>query len=475
MTASEQAFEDLFTEEERADLRELDQETEALASEAGTPGSSSLQRDRRPDEAFAPGAAKFVPPKLGRRAEAEGHLRIGPGRSLWRYENGVYRPDGAEWLEGFVRTHLQDEYRENRMREVRSWCKANPEGRLPTQPDIRYINVANGILHWKETPPRLEPHSPDVPSLIQIPVEWRGTEAECPAVFGFLRRVLPDEETVLLVMEWIGYLLIPTARFKRSVMLEGPGDTGKSTLLDLIAAMVGPANVSHASLQSIAEDKFTAADLYGKLANVCADLDAHALRRTGAFKMIVSGDPMRAEHKFERAFTYQPFARLMFSANEAPGTADQSDAFYLRWLIVPMRRPIPQGAQVEMIKRLTTPDELAGLLTHAVAALRRLVNRGRFDPPEAVTMAGDSYRERTDTVVGFVRERATLDPEARERSSSVYEAYARWCKENGRQALGSGKFIEHLGAAFPVSRARVEGTYRWKGLELRSEEGGLRL
>jgi hypothetical protein len=35
---------------------------------------------------------------------------------------------------------------------------------------------------------------------------------------------------------------------------------------------LGSENVSHASLQELSDDRFAAADMYGKLANICADL-----------------------------------------------------------------------------------------------------------------------------------------------------------------------------------------------------------
>jgi putative DNA primase/helicase len=257
------------------------------------------------------------------------------------------------------------------------------------------------------------------------------------------------------------------------MMLEGPGDTGKSTLLEVIAALLGPANVSHASLQSIAEDRFTVADLYGKLGNFCADLDAKSLQRTGTFKMIVGGDPMRAEHKFQQSFACRPFARLMFSANELPGTTDQSDAFYNRWLIVPMHNPIPHGEQsANIIRKLTTADELSGLLAYAVAALRRLVNRGRFEPSEAVTRALGEYRRKTDTATGFLEERCVFEPAATERRSTLYETYVQWCKDNGRQALGASRFNERVESGWEASTRRVKGIWEWKGLRLRTVSDG---
>jgi putative DNA primase/helicase len=79
-------------------------------------------------------------------------------------------------------------------------------------------------------------------------------------------------------------------------MLDGPGDTGKSTLLALFEELLGTRNVSNATLQSIAHDRFAGADLYGKLANISADLDAKAIQSTGVFKILTGGqDSLRVE------------------------------------------------------------------------------------------------------------------------------------------------------------------------------------
>ncbi|MDP9342639.1 MAG: phage/plasmid primase, P4 family [Actinomycetota bacterium] len=415
---------------------------------------------------------RFVPPKLGQAAERTAHLRVGPGRSLWRYRDGVYVPNGEEWLAGFVRRTLGEEFRENRLREVRAWCRANVDAKLPRQPSTDYINVANGLLWWKETPPRLEPHSPDVTSIIQIPVSWE-PEAKCAGMERFLRRVLPRQDLAKcyrLVLEWMGYMLVPSARLKRALLLEGPGDTGKSTLLNVFGALLGPANVSHATLQSIADDRFAAADLYGRLANISADLDARAVQRTGMFKMLVSGDPMRVERKFEQPFNYRPFTRLVFSANEAPGTTDQSDAYYGRWLILPMHARLDLREQdPHLVDELTSPGELAGLLRNAVAALKILMARGRFDPPPVMLHAAKEYRARTDTVVGFVEDACLSDPQARERAGVLYEAYGHWCRENGRQAMGRQRVAEHLKDVYALRYApRHAGYPTWFGLRLRT-------
>jgi putative DNA primase/helicase len=398
------------------------------------------------DFLFPKGA--FNPPRLGKAAEAAANLRRGPGKSLWRYEDGLYLPDGEDWLAGYVRDVLQEDFREGRLREVRAWCKANFEGVIPTQPSIDYINVRNGILHWQDDPPRLAAHSPEIPSITRVDAVW-DPDATCPAILKFLGAVLPDDSLDFL-FEWIGYLLVPTSKFQRALMLEGPRDTGKSTLLLVIGSLLGERATSAHTLQSISEDRFVPADLYGRLVNIYADLDARAVQSSGKFKAIVSGDKISAEHKFGDPFTFRPFVRLVFSANEPPGTSDQSDAYYKRWLVLPMHRQFGETEQDAGLEaKLTTDDEVAGLLARSVKGLQRLWDRGHFEVPESMRLAVKKYREETDTVVAWAMEHLVFEAKGRVRVGKAFESYQEWCQQNNRLPLGKQRFKGHVVKAFP--------------------------
>jgi phage/plasmid-associated DNA primase len=83
-------------------------------------------------------------------------------------------------------------------------------------------------------------------------------------------------------------------------------------------------NMSHLSLQDIVSDSFARAGLYGKLANTFADLKAEKLTSTGNFKMLVSGEFIRAQKKFPDPFEFQNYAKLFFSTNEIPQSEDKT-------------------------------------------------------------------------------------------------------------------------------------------------------
>lgn len=421
------------------------------------------------------GAAGFEPVKLGKFIEREAHLRLGPDGKPWRYVGGVYRPDGGDYIAQRVRDILGEEFRAARLREVIAWCEANTASRLETEPTTEFINLTNGLLYWKEDPPRLAPHSPEVGSVIQLPVAWN-PDAECPSILSFLLKVLPpDDETYSFLIEWIGYCLIPSQRFKRALMLLGPTDTAKSTLLALIGELLGKENVSNATLQGIAEDRFTSGSLYGKLANIAADLDARALKTTGMFKTMTGGeDRIQSDRKYRDHINFRPTARLMFSANEAPGTSDQSEAYYNRWEILPMTRVVGEEDQDRnLIDAMTSPEELSGLLRFAVAGLKQLMERGRFVPSPVMREALADYRRRTDTVVGHAEERIVFDVDGRTRASALYQDYKQWCDTSSRHPLGQQRYKDQLLAAYGSRiefKPRLHGYPTWAGLSLATPE-----
>src|SRR5690606_38296347 len=103
----------------------------------------------------------------------------------------------------------------------------------------------------------------------------------------------------------------------------GEGSNGKSVFLGLIEAFLGAENVSNVSLHDLTSDRYASAELYGKMANIFADLRADKITDAGTFKVVVSGDRIRAQRKHQQPFTFKPYAKLIFSANQIPETSDK--------------------------------------------------------------------------------------------------------------------------------------------------------
>jgi phage/plasmid-associated DNA primase len=263
-------------------------------------------------------------------------IRLGHDDRLYRYDGGVYRTDGERAARVMAKELLAHKFKRRHLDELVAYLRADYPF-ITEHPPRDVLNVANGLLDWRTL--ELRPHSPDVPSAVQVPPAWN-PEARCPRIERFLADVLPDD-AVEHGLEILGYGLYAGNPLQRAVMTLGPGGNGKSVYLTLARALYGRANVSATSLQALSENRFSGAELFGRLANICGDLDARAVKRTDLFKQLTGGDLIQAERKFAHPFSFTCFALPLFSANEAPLSSDQTDAWFDRWLVVPFEVRVP--------------------------------------------------------------------------------------------------------------------------------------
>ena len=340
--------------------------------------------------------------------------------------------------------------------------------------DPHTLNVANGLLDLRSM--ALRPHDPDHPSTIQVPVAY-DPDADCQRFGDFLREVLPAD-CIPVAEEMMGLLLVPDTSHHKAFLFLGGGSNGKSVLIDVLGALLGKDNISATPLQSLGEDKWAAASLVGKLANLCADLPAATQKDTSTFKLLVAGDEVKAEEKYRPPFTFRPFARLVFSANEAPGTVDVSHGYWRRWITIPFPRRFAEPTNAAAMAEGARPiepglrdrllSELPGILNLALVGLARLRAQGGFTASPSCDHALAQYQERADSVAAFLAEACELDARCMSGHGALYAAYRDWCLAAGREPLGRNRFGERVDATPGVREERDQARTRcWGGIRLR--------
>jgi putative DNA primase/helicase len=385
------------------------------------------------------------------------------GAGLYVYEDGTYKAGAKRNIERRIAVKLGDDWKSRRAAEAVAYISATaPE--LWDAPRLDHINLRNGLLDLGDS--SLESHTPDFLSPLRIPVTY-DPAAECPAIDKFLGEIL-DPELRELVYELAGYLVTADNSLQVAVMLLGTGANGKSSLLNLLTALVGEVNVSNVALHRLDEDKFAAASLYGKLVNSFADLDSRALQASSIFKSVTGGDSISGERKYADPFTFRPYARLLFSANEPPPTPDNSDAFFRRWIVVPFERRFDgKRADRNLGNKLTTRSELSGLLNKGLERLPDLRMRGSFTATEASVNAAQRFRVDADSVAGFLDDQCELDAGRRTPQARLFPAYRAWCGNSNRRPLGKQRFNRRLLELAPaVFDQKSDGVRYWDGLGL---------
>ena len=412
----------------------------------------------------ANGRSKFVPSLAAATLVAEAPVARFGGR-LYVYDRGCYRPEGEEMLAARLTELLGDDWQQKRSTETVAYLRDSAP-KLLERPPLDTINVTNGLLDVRTR--KLRPHTPDLLSRVQLPVAY-DPKARCPKFDAFLEQVQPDRDARQLLLETLGLVLVPDARWQRALMLLGPGSDGKSTFLNVATALAGDDNVSAESLHDLEGNRYRSAELFGKLANIYPDLDRRAVESSSLFKAIVAGDRITGEHKNQKPFRFRPFCQMIFSANEAPPTPSAGPAYFRRWQILPWDQTIEEENE-NLTAELTTAEELSGVLNHALTGYKRLTTRRKFTQAESANDAAERFRRDVDPVAGFLHEETEADSTWQTPKSALYIAYQEWSKNSGRQSLGKQRFNGRLRDQFNLGETKYNGIWCWREIRLVDEE-----
>lgn len=336
------------------------------------------------------------------------------------------------------------------------------------------LNLQNGLYNIRTG--KLSPHTPEFLSTIRIPVTYDPT-ADCPRVKQFFSEV-HSQDDIPVVEELFGYSLIPDYSIQRAFLFIGDGANGKSTELELLKHFLGEDNCANISLQAIESHRFAVASLFGKLANIYADIPSTSMRHVGLFKMLTGGDTIGAEKKFKDAFSFVNYARLIFSTNKPPKVNEDSLAFWRRWIIIdfPNKFEGPQ-ADTRILEKLTTKEELGGLLNVALQGLKRLLSQHSYSYQPTPDEVATRYLKAADSVYAFVEDVCEVDSDAWISKEGLYDAFCAYCRAGNIPLKGKGGFGRALKDATNVHiterKHRIEGeeTRGWGGIGLKVEPG----
>lgn len=417
------------------------------------------------------GGLRFLPGILADYMAKSVDAFYGAG-TFYAYEGGVYQQREDLWATHKVREHMiprsailnaiNDTTGQWKMIVNRQVRDINPNPYL--------INVRNGLYNLLED--TFSEHTPDYLSTVQIGASYRPEllsqeDCGCPVFQNFLRDVL-DEPEIQLVQEILGYMLVPINKAQKSFVLVGAPSAGKSTLVYVAQdLLLGKENVSNIAWQSLGE-RFNKAELFGKLANIFADLPSKGIDDNGMFKALTGEDYITAERKNKDPFSFRPYARFLFSCNEIPRNyGDRSDGFFRRLILIRFNRSIPPSKQDKSLREKLAAER-DGIFMWALEGLRRLMaNNYTFSETASTHAELEKYRTESSSSLSFARYYLEAATDAVCVRDDVYEQYKHYCMDSGFKNMSQIAFNKEIEARFPSiqrGRDRVSKRRIWKGL-----------
>jgi hypothetical protein len=129
-------------------------------------------------------------------------------------------------------------------------------------------------------------------------------ECPCPSIIKFLYEIMTPYD-VDLVLDFMAYCLWRSYKFNFWMLFNGAGLNGKSVLLMLIERFFGKDNVSGETLDRLLHERFAAANLFQKMANIDADGSPDVIfNNTGILKKLTGNDLHAGEFKYKKPFAF---------------------------------------------------------------------------------------------------------------------------------------------------------------------------
>lgn len=338
---------------------------------------------------------------------------------------------------------------------IANMCKeAEPYIRVPVDElnlSPLAINTAAATLEFVEGPdpagemPRWyrlssRPHAREDRITKLVPVAW-DQEAEAPVFDAFLADIQPEPEMRDFLQRWFGYSLLGLTTEQKLVFLHGSGRNGKSTLVDVLARVMGDyaTSLPIESLTGNGADARKGSEATPDLVRlpgarmVRASEPEEGVRfKEALIKQLTGGEPILIRKMREEFIEVRPIFKLTLSGNHQPSIHGTDEGIWRRLLLVPFDQEIPI-AEVDPLLPEKLWSERAGILNWLLAGAQDYLNRHDLAPPETVTGATAQFRDQSDPIGRFLRELGAVTGEPGDvvRATELRAAFQVWQRDEG--------------------------------------------
>ncbi len=246
-----------------------------------------------------------------------------------------------------------------------------------------------------------------------------------------------DIDKVQYVQRALGYSVTGDTREECMFYLQGPGRSGKGTLINSPLEMLG-SPLAHGAAFSIFTDRhgdpqnFQLAPFWNSRLIAASESQKGQSLNLATNKMLTGGDTLRVAFKHRDPFDMLPRFKVWLMSNYLPKGDPDDDAFWWRVRLIRLKKSYMDAPDLTLKHQLMEGPARQALLAWLVYGAGRWYQHGLGNPP---WMAEDVKKVRSDLdpLQRFIDEAVLTMPDVTTDLGDIYTAYIAWCEDEGIQ------------------------------------------
>lgn len=348
------------------------------------------------------------------------------------------------------------------------------------------LNMRNGVYDLRRGV--LLPHEKVWATTNQVPHDFIDNEelvlAETEKFHAWMTSAT-DEETADVLWVVLGYIMAGGNPDQRVFILQGPGGSGKGTLIRAMQTLLGKANYSPLSLAAVG-GRFTTEQLYRQVANIAGDVAGGVIPNYERLLGLTGGDVVFADRKGTDGFSFTWRGSLLLATNDTltlPKGVSGQTGWHRRATYIGVHHP-PVDEDDQLTDAVFLPSIMpnpAATATRAATALHKAMQgTGKIiRPSRAMQEAAATARLTGDLVADWANDRLRRARGGHLEGSIAFHDFKVWCANYGNDyAPGARRFYADLdtvlareGIGGRDSTRTAASRVRFNGVQIAPDEG----
>lgn len=325
-----------------------------------------------------------------------------------------------------------------------SLCTLVPD--LNEKKDEVKINLQNGTFVISKDKQELRNFDKRDFFKYQLPFKY-DENATCEKFQAFLDEVLPEQESQMILAEYLGYIFTTNLKLEKCLILKGEGSNGKSVIFEIVQALLGEENICSYTISNLCnENGYFRAQLSNMLLNYSSELGGKNIN-PDLFKKLISNEPVDARSPYGHPFILRNYGKFMFNTNKFPNNIEFTHAYLRRFIILSFDVVIPEERQDKDLAKRIISTELSGIFNWVLEGLKRLLKQQRFTESLKAKEVLEEMRYVSDSVAQFIQDKDHQPSKTDENPmlyKQFYTAYTDYCKLEGLMSVSKKEFGSRL-------------------------------